>query len=182
MAMLENAKVRLLPFDVEDISDEYIEWLNDPVTTRFLDTKLGQTRSMVRAYVQSFTPPNVLMRIVWKPSNTHVGNVSLHSFQPIHRRIELGIMIGRASERGKSIGRQACSLIAGYAFDQLGVNKITAGTVIENGGMSRVFLDLGFTVEGTLAKHFYLEGEYHDVRIFGLLRESFRTCSPPGEE
>ena len=171
--MLEGERVRLAPLGPEDVTDQYVEWLNDPATFQYLGTKFGQTRASVLRYVESVQPPNLLCKIVEKGSQAHVGNISLHSIHPVHRCGELGILIGAAAARGKGYGREACRLLIGYAFDHLNLHKITAGTVASNVAMKQVFLGLGFTIEGTLAQHFYLEGQYHDIYRFGLLRAAF---------
>ena len=171
--MLEGRRVRLVPMDVGDITDSHIDWLNDPETFRFLGTKFGQTCTTVRHYVESISAPNLLCKIVCTKGNRHVGNIALQGFDPIHRCIELGVIIGEPEARGKGFGKEACSLIIQHAFDHLNVHKIAAGTVDENVAMKKVFLDLGFSIEGTLVEHYYLEGNYRDVYRFGLLRGSF---------
>jgi RimJ/RimL family protein N-acetyltransferase len=123
--------------------------------------------------VESFSPPNLLCKIVLKEGQRHVGNINLHGYHPIHRFISLGIMIGEASARGRGIGKETCSLVIQHAFDHLNIHKVIAGTVVENVGMTKVFTQLGFTIEGTFVQHYYLEGRYHDTYRFGLLRENF---------
>jgi ribosomal-protein-alanine N-acetyltransferase len=172
--MLRTADVTLVPIEVGDVSDEYVGWLNDPLTFRFLGTKFGQTPVKVRQYLEGIKPPNLLCKILSGSSAQHVGNIALRGFDAVHRNMELGIVIGVAEARGRGIGHQACSLLIQHAFDHLNVHKITAGTVDENEGMKQVFLDLGFRIEGTLAQHYYLEDRYHDVYRFGLLRDEFR--------
>lgn len=168
--MLEGSLVRLEPLGPDDVTGEYVAWLNDPETFRYLGTKFGQTPASVRQYVESVRPPDLLCRIVEKTSGAHVGNIALHSIHPVHRSAELGILIGAAEARGRGLGREACRLLIAYAFDHLNVHKITAGTVDRNVAMKQVFLGLGFTIEGTLRQQFYLEGTYHDIFRFGLLR------------
>jgi RimJ/RimL family protein N-acetyltransferase len=171
--MLETRDIVLVPMDVADITEEYVGWLNDPSTFRLMLTKFGQTRTTVRQYVESVHAPNLLCRIVRKSDKIHVGNIGLHRFDPVHRRMDLGIMVGAADARGTGIGTQACSVLIAHAFDHLNLHKVTAGTVDENVAMKQVFLGLGFRIEGTLAEHYYLEGRYHDVLCFGLLRDQF---------
>jgi ribosomal-protein-alanine N-acetyltransferase len=172
--VLEGTLVRLEPFDSAEVTDEYVSWLNDPETFRFLGTKFGQTRATAREYVEGVQAPDILCRIVERAQRRHVGNIALHQIHPIHRSAELGIMIGAADARGKGFGREACRLIIEYGFDHLNLHKITAGTVDKNVAMKQVFLGLGFAIEGTLVQQFYLEGAYHDIFRFGLHRGSFR--------
>ncbi len=174
--MLEGRLVGLEPLEPDGITDDYVSWFNDPETFRYLGTKFGQTRGSVRKYVESIQPPNFISRIIQKSDRTYVGNIALHEFDAMNRRMEVGIVIGPPEARGKGLGREACSLVIAFGFDHLNLHKITAGTVAGNVGMSKVFESLGFTLEGTLAEHFYLEGRYHDVYRFGLLRERFRPA------
>ena len=171
--MLESSLVILNPMDLDDVSDTYVGWLNDPETFRYLGTKFGQTNATVRAYVERMRPPSILSKIVERASGAHVGNIALHSFDPVHRNAELGIMIGVREARGRGLGREACRLLIAFAFDHLNLHKVTAGTVEHNVGMAKVFESLGFDVEGRLIEHYYLEGRYHDVLRFGLRRERF---------
>ena len=174
--MLENSRVILLPLDPNDISHEYVGWFNDPLTFRYLGTKFGQTHASIKAYVESIKPPNMICKIfdAALPRRTgYVGNIALSGFDPIHRRMEIGIVIGDVKARGKGIGKHACSLLIQYVFDHLNVHKITAGTVDDNKAMDKVFRDLGFSLEGTLHEHWYTEGEYHDMYRYGLLKDFF---------
>lgn len=119
----------------------------------------------------------MICRMLRRPDDVHVGNVALHGFDPVHRRMEIGIVIGRADARGQGLGRAACSLLVEFAFNHLNIHKITAGTVVENEPMTKAFLSLGFAIEGTLLSHYYLNGRYIDVHRFGLVREHFRPFS-----
>jgi len=120
------------------------------------------------------TAPNVLCKIVRRSDQQHVGNISLHHFDAIHRRMEIGIIIGDPSARGQGLGREACSTIARFGFDHLNLHKITAGTVVGNAAMTRVFTSLGFAIEGRLVEHFFLEGQFHDVLRSGVRKADFR--------
>lgn len=171
--MLKNDRVTLIPMDAVEISDEYVGWLNDPVTFRFLGTKFGQTKATVRKYVEAITAPNTLCKILVPPDMRHVGNIALHMFDSTHRIMEIGIIIGDTEARGKGLAREACQLIIDFGFRHLNLNKITAGTVVENLAMTRTFLSLGFRIEGTLVQHYYLDGKYLDLHRFGLLRSEY---------
>jgi RimJ/RimL family protein N-acetyltransferase len=175
--MLTGPTVELAPMSESDVTPEYVSWLNDPETFRYLGTKFGQTESSVRAYVARVTAPNVLCRILRREDGAHVGNIALHMFDTVHRHAELGIIVGAAQARGRGYGREACSLLIQFGFDHLNLHKITAGTVVENVPMARAFTRLGFVVEGTLREQYFLAGRYHDVLRFGLLRGEFQPAA-----
>ena len=175
--MLEGRTVALAALDASEVSAEYVNWFNDPVTFRYLGSKFPQTTTSVRQYVEGVKPPNLICKILRKEREfQHIGNISLYNFSPVHRRMELGVVIGVAEARGQGFGREACSLIIQHAFDHLNLHKVTAGTVVDNVGMRSVFLKLGFTIEGTLLEHYYLEGRYLDYHVFGLRCGKFLPC------
>jgi RimJ/RimL family protein N-acetyltransferase len=171
--MLIGSGVSLDALDVSQVSDAYVSWFNDPATFRFLGSKFPQTPASVREYVASVRAPNFICRIVTNDDGAHVGNIAMYNFHPVHRRMELGIVIGAASSRGRGIGREACRLAIAHAFEHLNVHKITAGAVGDNTPMARVFTSLGFVVEGTLREHYFLGDHYRDYHVFGLLRSQF---------
>jgi [ribosomal protein S5]-alanine N-acetyltransferase len=174
--MIDGKVVRLEALDPErDVTPDYLSWLNDPAVFRFLGSKFPQTTNSARNYVLGISRPNFLAKIVVRADGRHVGNLAMQGFDPIHRNMELGIVVGDPVARGKGFGREACALAIGYAFDHLGVQKVTAGTVSGNEAMKKVFLALGFTIEGTLRSHYELEGKRLDVLRFGLLRGELRA-------
>ena len=175
--MLTGRSICLVPLDVDDITNDYVDWFNDPDTFRFLGSKFGQTRTSVRKYVERLQAPNMICKILAKPDFKHIGNIAMSGFDPVNRRVELGIVIGAKDMRGKGVGKEACSLLIQFGFDHLNIHKFTAGTVAPNVGMKKVFLDLGFDIEGTFVQHYFLEGQYLDYFQFGLIREKFKPAS-----
>jgi [ribosomal protein S5]-alanine N-acetyltransferase len=174
--MLTGKLVMLAPLGVDEVTDDYVSWFNDPETFRYLGSKFGQTHASIRDYIKQVQAPNLMARIIRREDMKHVGNLALQDFDPVNRRMELGIVIGAADARGKGLGREACSLVIQHAFDHLNVHKITAGTVIDNAAMTKVFTELGFAIEGTLREHYYLEGGYKDMLRFGLLQREFKIA------
>ena len=70
-----------------------------------------------------------------------------------------------------------------YAFDELGLLRLTAHTFEFNVGSSRVLEKNGFKLEGRLRQHFRKGDKLLDARIYGLLRDdvslmwfSFTRC------
>jgi ribosomal-protein-alanine N-acetyltransferase len=173
--MISGKSVRLEALDPErDVTPEYLSWLNDPAVFRFLGSKFPQTTQSARNYVLGIARPNFIAKIVVCGDSRHIGNLAMQGFDSIHRNMELGIVVGDAAARGKGYGREACGLALQFAFNHLGVQKVTAGTVAGNEAMKKVFLSLGFSIEGTLRSHYELEGQRLDVLRFGLLRDEAR--------
>ncbi|MEO7774740.1 MAG: GNAT family protein [Steroidobacteraceae bacterium] len=177
--MLEGSLVRLAALDPDrDISDAYVAWLNDPEVFRYLGSKFPQSTVSVRHYLTGIVPPNFIARILRRDTGAHIGNIAMQFHDPVHRNIELGILIGDRAARGKGYGREACRLAIEYTFEHLNVHRITSGTISSNLGMQKVFAALGFTLEGTLRQHYALDGKRLDALRYGLLREEFASRKP----
>ena len=86
---------------------------------------------------------------------------------------ELGIMID-PEQHGKGYGTEASKLLIKHAFQQMRYHKIKTRVVDTNDKSSRVWEKLGFQQEGTLRKHTFLDGEYRDFQIYGLLESEWR--------
>jgi ribosomal-protein-alanine N-acetyltransferase len=58
-------------------------------------------------------------------------------------------------------------------FRTMGIARIESVTDVKNVPSQRVLEKNGFKREGMLKKRFYLDGEYRDEYIYGLLREEW---------
>lgn len=143
---------------------------------RRLGAKFGRTHSTIRQCVEGVRPPSTICENVSKSEDPHIGNIALHSFNPVKRRVELRIDVCAGEARGRDLGREACSLVIHYAFDHRNVHCKTAAAVSDVAPVKRVFLELGSVAEGARRGHCYLEGRYSDMHWFGLLRSDLRPC------
>jgi len=173
---LPGDKIVLRPLQASDLTGAYLDWLNDYEVTRFLETgKKPATLASLRRYVEAMTqaPDTVMLAITEKRSGVHVGNVKLGGIHPVHRRADLGIMLGDKRRWGRGYGREAVALILAYGFDRLNLNKIYLGVDAENSAAVRVYEQLGFKIEGTLRQHLFRDGAYRDQHVMSVLREDY---------
>jgi len=85
-------------------------------------------------------------------------------------RAEIGYWLG-VQFWGRGIMTDAVRAYALYAFDELGLLRLTAHTFEFNVGSFRVLEKNGFKLEGRLRQHFRKGDKLLDARIYGLLRE-----------
>ena len=112
---------------------------------------------------------SILLAIVIKSDQRHIGNIKLGSINWIHRLADMGILIGEKDCWGKGYATEAIRLVAGYAFEILNLHKLVAGVYSMNEGSSRAFLKAGFMREGAFKEHYFCEGRYVDSEMLGLL-------------
>ncbi|MBI3087391.1 MAG: GNAT family N-acetyltransferase [Candidatus Omnitrophica bacterium] len=170
---MSGERIILRPLTVRDLDGPYRDWLNDYEVTRFLETGSFPTtpESLRRYYEQvAANPDNVLLAITDRRSGAHVGNIKLGPIHPIHRRADMGIMVGDKRVWGLGYGGEAIALILDYAFRRLNLHKITLGVHADHAAAVRLYQRLGFVIEGTLKEQLFRDGVFHDKYVMGILR------------
>ena len=72
--------------------------------------------------------------------------------------------------RGKGHGSAAQRLAAAYLFDNTYLERVEAGTEIDNVGEQRALEKAGFTREGVLRKACFRGGQWRDMVVYSKLR------------
>ena len=166
---LRGEKVFLRPVNLEDVSETYCGWLNDPEVNRYLETRfVVQTLASVRSYVAAAiaAPDNIFLAIIEKATNLHIGNIKLGPILPHHRRGELSFFIGEKGCWGRGYATEAVGLLTDYALRELSLVKVTAGCYSTNLGSKRVFEKLGYEIEAVLKKQYFSEDTWVNSYYF----------------
>ena len=173
---LVGKKIYLRPLEAKDLTGPYMDWLNDYEVTHFMETgSFPITADSLQKYVQAVaqSSQNVMLAIVERRMDKHVGNIKLGSIHWIHRRADVGIMVGDKKSWGKGYGYEATALMLSYGFRRLNLHKITLGVFADHGPAVRAYKRLGFVVEGTLREHLFRDGSFHDEYVMGILRSDY---------
>ncbi|MDX1797516.1 MAG: GNAT family protein, partial [Candidatus Lokiarchaeia archaeon] len=64
----------------------------------------------------------------------------------------------------------AVILMLNYGFKELNLHKIFGEIFVPNIASIRIFEKLKFSLEGTFEKEGYIDGIYHDIKRYGLLK------------
>ena len=176
-AFLTGPRIRLRPLERADVNAGYAAWLNDAGVTRFLEVGTFPTSlvELEQFYASSAARRDqVLLAIVDRATDTHVGNIKLGPIDWVHRRGTLGILIGERSAWGRGIGTEATRLLVEYAFDRLDLRRIDLGVYADHAAAIRVYERVGFRIEGRFREDVYHDGAYRDRLWMGLLRSEYR--------
>jgi len=179
---LAGEKVDLCPLESDGDLSEYLAWINDQQTTRYMATgKRPTSRKSLCEYIDRYNASkDLLLSIVIKATGQHIGNITLHSIDAQNSTGEIGILVGDPGARGQGYASEALRLLVHHAFQRLNLNKLTAGLIVGNRASQRLFEKAGFKLEGTLREQFYLDGKYLDGWRYGLLRREFLEGGPRG--
>jgi [ribosomal protein S5]-alanine N-acetyltransferase len=162
----QQGGISLFVLDTADVSETYVEWLNNSEINRFLESRFQiHTIETTRNFVESMlnSQANLLFGIWSLSLQRHVGNIKLGPIDNRHGLAEIGLMIGDSQAWGQGIGTDAITAVSNISRTQLGLRKITAGCYASNVGSSKAFLRAGFMVEAVRKDHFLLDGCTEDL-------------------
>lgn len=169
---LVSDRIYLRRLEMEDIEGNYFQWLNDQDVTKWMRHGIfpNSYESMKAFYEhQAVSKTDVVLAIVLKEQDRHIGNISLNSINHVFRSAEIGIIIGETDCWGKGYATEAIALLSQHCFKRLNLNRLAAGAVDKNTGCIRAFEKAGFSREGMARQAYFCEGRYHDCINLSLL-------------
>ena len=173
---LKGEQIYLRGVDPSDTHGAYIEWVNDREITQYLETGYFPSDvEAVESYIEEMNGDDdvLFLAIVAAADDTHVGNIKLGPIDWIHRRGDIGLLVGERDYWGEGIGTEAIGLVVRHAFERLNLHKLTAGCYEQNVGSKRAFEKNGFEVEGRRRDHAAHGDGYADLLLLGLLAEEY---------
>ncbi len=176
-AFIKGSAVYLRGISHEDVTPEYLSWLNDREATSGLvaglfPTSLEELTDYVARAIED--PNTVMFAICSTADDKHVGNIKLDNFDWVARTCEMGILIGQAADRGQGIGTEACRLCLRYAFDSLNLRKVRLAVFDNNPAAIRVYEKLGFQHEGRLRQNVFVDNKYCDKLYMGIFKKELK--------
>jgi RimJ/RimL family protein N-acetyltransferase len=170
---LEGDRVYLREVVPSDVTDRYIAWLNDPEVTAGLEIRFQpHSKEGILEYVHEMagSPNHAFLAVVVKEDDRHIGNIKLGPINWVHRRGDIGILIGEKDCWGRGYGTEAIRLLVRHAFMQLNLHRLVAGVYEDNPGSIRAFQKNGFDIEGIMKDHCFSRGRYVNGVLLGLVR------------
>ena len=175
---LDGDRILLRPLTKNDLTPVYLQWLNDEEVTRFNShATFPNTQEKMEAYYNSLQDNNrnVVLGIIDKTTNRHIGNVALQQINWVSKNAEFAILLGDKEFWGKGMGEEAAVLIVTYGFERLNLHRIYCGTIQGNEGMKKLAKKLFMTEEGRRREAIFKNGKYLDIIEYGVLKEEFDT-------
>jgi [ribosomal protein S5]-alanine N-acetyltransferase len=164
LALLHGKKVELRPFTEEDITPDYIGWLNDPRVTRFSNQRFRlHDDASSRAYLATFAgSDNLFIGIVDREEGRLVGTMTVY-INLHHKTADVGLLVGDSSVWGKGFGQDAWDTLGEWLLNEVEVRKLTAGTAAGNTAMVRIMERFGMQHEATRRGQELIDGRPHDL-------------------
>ena len=104
--------------------------------------------------------------------NNHlIGSISLKISQH-HNKAELGYWVGKPYW-GNGYCTEAAIVILRYGFEQLGLNRIFALSMVGNDASGRVLEKVGMKYEGYIRQGILRWNVYKDINLYSILRNEY---------
>ena len=106
-------------------------------------------------------------------SDTAIGLFQIRKLEPGFATAEWGFALG-SQYWGKGIFAEGALLVMDFVFDTMGVHRLEARAVVQNGRGNGALQKIGATREGVLHKSFLRDGEYLDQILWAIVDADWR--------
>jgi RimJ/RimL family protein N-acetyltransferase len=182
---LIGERVRLRAHTDAD-ADFFASALADPNVVRFLASwawiPYGPRQAL--DFIRNPRPDAMTWTVECVADGAAIGTTGLHQIDHRNRNCMWGIWIGPPDRWNQGFGTEACRLAVAFAFNQLGLAKVSLDVYEGNDGARRAYEKAGFTREGLLRRHMWLNGKLADVEIMAVFRDNplYSGGAKPGTE
>lgn len=171
--MIYGTKTRLRRIERTDIPT-FVRWFSDPKVREFL--MLNRPISVAeeeRWFEGQLADPSTELFAIETAEGVHIGNIGLHDIDWLHRRAELGIVIGEREFWNQGYGSDAICTLLAFAFRDMNLHRVWLRVFEGNGRAMKAYEKCGFQHEGCLRQAVYRQGKYCDEFIMGILSHEF---------
>jgi len=166
---LESERLVYKPLSTDHLSQDYVDWLNDPDVNKYLETGGNYSMDMLKDYLLEVENKEILFwAIHLKTNGLHIGNIKIDPINIRHKFGEYGILMGCKSEWGKGHAKEASLRIIDFCFNTINLRKINLGVVEDNYTALNLYKTIGFITEGVYKKHGLYQGKYCNVYRMAL--------------
>lgn len=180
MPELQTSRLYLRYLTIADVSQAYVNWLNDPAVNRYLETRhIEQTIATCEEFIEQcqLDPGSHLFGVFLKETDEHIGNVKIGSIHEHYMRGQISLFIGEKKYWGLGLSSELVSAVTEYGIKKLGLHRLEAGCYEDNLASLRVFLKNGYTVEGFFRGHVISNNNRQGCFWLGILANEFNATN-----
>jgi RimJ/RimL family protein N-acetyltransferase len=169
----KGKQVILRPLQKDDLPSLQ-RWINDPINNAYLSVncplhKKGELDWLEQ--VTKFDPDHIVVAICTHKGEL-IGNISLNV--DIRKQSAVtGTIIGSHHHKGKGYGTDAKMLILDYAFNWLGLRKVTSSIFCFNGASQDYAKKCGYRHMATIEQEHFRQGKWRDEELYVVFHEEW---------
>lgn len=165
--------MKLRKLELKDI-EGILEWMKDSSINcyfRFNPDKINE-KSVKEFILASQNDSENYHFAITADDDNYLGTISLKNVDNINKNAEYAISL-RKSSIGKGVSKYATEQILSFGFEKLGLNKIYLNVYSDNIRAIKFYEKIGFKYEGEFINHIYSNGEYKNLRWYGIFRGNY---------
>ena len=174
---LSTKRLDIKTLRVSQISQEYIDGLNDVDVNKFLLTprQVKQTEQTVREFVLDNlnSASSVLFGLFFKPTGHLIGTFRVHNISYFHYSCAVGICLFDKSYWGRGLGQETLKKMVHFIFNELKMHYIEAGMYYGNDSSIQLFKNCGFERIVTYRDKYRYDEHFRAVTFFGKTNRYF---------
>jgi RimJ/RimL family protein N-acetyltransferase len=168
-----------LPQNEEEYAKLATGWLNDSRIRVYMSMLYPLSLSGEIDWVRKQNTPEKENSVIWciHKDGKPIGSVGLNNIDKVHRKAELGILIGEREEWGKGIAQAAEAVAVEFGFSNIvagGLNKIWASVLDGNNASREALRKVGFSDIGVLKQDLWHQGKWYDTWQGEILNKEWR--------
>jgi RimJ/RimL family protein N-acetyltransferase len=173
LPFLSGPNVILRPARAGDI-DAFLALESDPQIHEMFGGSRDTFSPMTREIAESIVSRLIQHPFAWVIEQGRViGEVRLDRVDLNDRRASLAIGIFDGHCLGRGFGTEAIRLVLDFAFERLNLHRISVRVLAYNHRAIRAYQKCGFVIEGREREAAFVNGEWHDDIMMGLLNHEF---------
>jgi [ribosomal protein S5]-alanine N-acetyltransferase len=171
---LETQNLILRRINISD-ADDVFEFFSDKEVLKYHDiepfTTVERTEKLIRNWHDRFkNKQGIRWGIATKSENIIIGTCGYRFWGKPYFCAEVGYELAKPYWR-QGIMTEVLKYIIPFAFENLQLNRIEATVMLENIASMNLLTSLGFIEEGILREFGFWKGEFHDLKLFSILRK-----------
>jgi ribosomal-protein-serine acetyltransferase len=143
------------------------QWLPWVDATRSVDDSLA----FIRSVLEMFAAHDGFTAAIWHRGRV-AGVIGTHRIDWRNRRAELGYWLAEEFQ-GRGLMSDACRLAIAHLFDEMDLHRVEIRCAAGNTKSNAIPRRLGFKLEGTHRDAELVNGRYHDLQVYAMLKSEW---------
>lgn len=156
----------LAPDDAAFLADV----INDPAVRQWISAATPKPEAAEREWIEEVADSDSEVHLLVCADGEPVGIAGLNEVNQVTGAAALGYFLTEDAW-GNGYATDAARTLVGHAFDAMRLHRVYAEVLVDNDASRRVLEKVGFQHEGTKRDHWFVDGEYVDVDMYGLLAD-----------
>lgn len=158
------------------------DWYSDPIVTRYLALRFPPSLQGMEDWLRKLAASSA--NVVWAiiADERPVGILMIHEINWRKRQGAIGMCIGERDTWSKGYGSEAAILLTRFAFQELGLEKITGSLLTGNAASQRMMERVGYRQYGLARHDEFRHGHWQDAWLCEALRDEWLAEYPASPE